>query len=89
MKLNPDFVIRNVANTWVVLPMGKATLDLNGMLTLNDSAVLLWRTLERESSREDLADALLAEYDVSREQALADVEEFLQVLRKAGCLLEP
>lgn len=29
-----------------------------------------------------LADALCAEYEVTREQALADVEEFLATLRK-------
>ena len=88
MKVNPDFVIRQVAGTWVVLPLGDATVNLNGMLTLNDSGALLWNALEKETSREALARVLTDQYDVSREQAMADVEEFLQVLRRAGCLIE-
>ena len=35
---------------------------------------------------EDLASALMQEYDVDREQALADVGEFVATLTKAGCI---
>ena len=55
------------------------------MLSLNDSGALLWKRLEQGASREDLADVLTAEYDVSRQQALADVDEFYDILVRAGC----
>lgn len=86
MKLNKNFALRQVASTWVVLPLAEATVDFNGMLTLNESGALLWRTLEQGSDREGLADALTAEYDVAREQALTDVDEFLNKLLRAGCI---
>ena len=85
MKLNPNFVLRQVADTWVVLPLGEATVNFNGMLTLNESGALLWKALENGT---DPVDALTAEYDVSRQLAAADVEEFLESLRKIGCLEE-
>lgn len=86
MKIKENFVLRQVAGTWVVLPLGAATLDFNGMLTLNESGVLLWHLLQQGTGREQLVDALLAEYDVSREQASADVDEFLNTLIQAGCV---
>lgn len=86
MKLKENFVLRQVAKTWVVLPLGQATLDFNGMLTLNESGVLLWKALEQGGDREALADALTGEYAVSRDVALTDVDAFLDTLAKAGCI---
>ena len=88
MKIKEDFVLRQVADTWVVLPLGQTSVDFDGMLTLNESGVLLWRALERGAMREDLVQVLTAEYEVSDQQALADVDEFLALLMKAGCLVQ-
>jgi sensor domain CHASE-containing protein len=70
----------------VVLPLGAATLNFNGMLTLNQSGVLLWRALEKGCTQEELTEVLLAEYDVSRQEASADIGQFLNTLIQAGCL---
>ena len=86
MKLKENFALRPVADTWVVLPLGAESINFNGMLTLNESGALLWQALEKGGDRETLADALMAEYIVDRAQALADADEFLEKLRKAGCL---
>ena len=86
MKLKSGFVLRQVADTWVVMPLGQKSLDFNGMLTLNDTGALLWKVLEKGGSREEMADALTEEYDVSREVALADTEVFLEKLCQADCV---
>ena len=86
MKLKENFALRQLADTWVILPLTKDSLDFNGMLTLNESGALLWKALEQGADREKLADVLLAEYIVSREEALADADEFLRKLADAGCL---
>ena len=52
MRIKDNFVLRQVADTWCVLPLGEATLNLNGMLTLNDSGAMLWQTLEKGGSKE-------------------------------------
>lgn len=88
MKISENFVLRQVADTWVVLPVGQASVDFNGMLTLNESGAILWRALEQGGDRDALADALLAEYEVDRETALADVDAFLQKLKDTGILAE-
>lgn len=88
MKINKNFALRKVANTWVVLPLAEATVNLNGMLKLNESGVLLWNALEKESDRQELVSILTSEYEVSEEQARADVDEFLFKLIKVGCIDE-
>ena len=87
MKLLKDgFVLRQVADTWVVMPLGQMSLDFNGMLTLNETGALLWQALEKGGDAEALTNALTAEYDVSAEEARKDVDAFLAKLQNAGCL---
>ncbi len=86
MKLKEDFVLRRVAATWVVLPLKRETVDFNGMLRLNDTGALLWKSLEQGSDRSGLIRELTTRYDVSAEQAGVDVDEFLATLENAGCI---
>lgn len=86
MKLNENFVLRQVADIWVVLPLKHDTLDFNGMIRLNDSGAILWKSLEQGGGRADLVKTLTMHYDVSPEQAAQDVDEFLEMLMKIGCL---
>ena len=85
MKLNENFVLREIAGNYVILPLGSASVDLNGMLKLNESGAFLWKVLETGADAEGLVQALTGEYTVSQEQARADVAEFLEKLVQAGC----
>ena len=86
MKIKQDYVLRQVANLWVVLPLAEETVNFNGMIKLNDCGALLWKELEGGCDVDTLVDAMLAEYRVTREQARADVTEFLKKLSQVGCL---
>lgn len=86
MKIKEGYVLREVADHWVVLPIGQNSVSFNGMLSLNESGTLLWRALEEGGDRETLADVLLSEYEVEREQALNDADEFISALVKIGCV---
>ena len=86
MKIKENFVLRQLADTWVVLPLADKTIDFNGMITLNESGVLLWNALEKGADVDMLVKLLTAEYDVSAQRAQADAEEFVQKLHTAGCL---
>ena len=88
MKINERFVLRQVADAWVVIPLSSSAVDFDGMITMNESGAFLWRQLEQGSTRENLVDALTGEYNVSREEALADIDAFLASLNKVGCVEE-
>ena len=86
MKIKDNFILRNVADTWIVVALGQEAADFSGMLKLNETGAMLWEKLAAGAQKEDLVEALCAEYTVEREIASADVDEFLSVLRNAGCL---
>lgn len=86
MRVKKDYILREVAGINVVLPVGKATISFNGMLTLNGSGVMLWKLLEKGASIEAMVEAMCKTYDVSAEVARKDVAEFIETLQKADCL---
>ena len=86
MKVKDNLMVRVIAGSNVVLPLGALSLDFTGMLTLNETGVFLWSLLRADTTREELAKALTEEYDVTYDEALADVDAFIEKLDKAGYL---
>ena len=86
MKLKEGFLLRQVAGQTVVLPTG-GELDLNMMITLNDTGAFLWQRLAEETDESALIAALLAEYDVDEETAKKAVAGFVEKLNDNGFLV--
>ena len=87
MKLKDGFVLGNIAGEHVVLPSGD-DLDLSVMTTLNDTGKFIWEQLETETTVEKIVDAILTEYDISREDATDHVTVFVEKLRSYNFLEE-
>lgn len=85
MKLKEGFILRDVAGQTVVLPAGDV-LNLNMMITLNDTGKFLWEHLEAETTIDELVAALLREYDVDETTARTSVENFVAKLNENGFL---
>ena len=87
MKRSTDFLLRDVAGTLVIVPVGAAVSTFPGMITLNATGAYIWELLETEQTVQSLTDALVARYEVEKERAQADVEAFLARLRPTGALV--
>lgn len=81
MKLKQGFILRDVAGQTIILSSGEE-LNLNMMITLNETGKFLWERLNTETNEETLVAALLAEYDVDETTAKAAVESFISTLNE-------
>ncbi|MBR3381472.1 MAG: PqqD family protein [Clostridia bacterium] len=86
MKIRKGFVLRQVADATIVVPSGEASLDFNGMITLNDTGAFLWKLLENETDEDGMVKAMLAEYDVDEKTARAGIARFTARLSAEGLL---
>ena len=86
MKLKDGFILRSVAGETVVVPTG-SDLDLNMMITLNETGKFLWQKLEQGAEEAELVSALLGEYDVDEQTAKAHVAAFVKKLNDHGFLM--
>lgn len=82
MKINNNFVLRKIADDFVLVPIGKSSVDFGGLIMLNESGALLWEHIEKDNdiSKDALAEVLCREYDVDRETAFADTEQFIKYM---------
>ena len=86
MKIKEGFVLRTIAGSNIVVPVGAASIDFNGMITMNDSGAFLWKELEQDCDIDDLTAALLREYDVDEATARTCAADFIEKLKEANCL---
>ena len=87
MKRSENFLLREVAGTLVVVPVGAAVSAFPGMITLNTVGAYIWELLETEQTTQSIVKAIMDRYDVEEAQAQADVEKFLNKLRPTGALV--
>ena len=86
MKIENRFILRQIMNDYVIVPVGKTVLDFNGVITINETGAFLWERMQEEFSISSLVEAVLNEYDIDRQQAQKDVEDFIEVLKDNNIL---
>ncbi len=88
MRIVSGFHVRQVLDELIAIPTGDAAAKMSGIISLNEVGKLLFEKLQSEQTEVTLVQALLDEYEVTREEAQADVREFLESLRGSGLLVE-
>ena len=86
MKIKDGFILREIAGNFIVIAIGNAVKDFNGVITLNDTGAFLWKQLEKGATKEQLLEALLNEYEVTQEIALQHIDKFIEKLTNAQLL---
>ncbi|MGN1328295.1 MAG: PqqD family protein [Eubacterium sp.] len=80
MRIKKGFAKREIAGSNIVVPVGKNSIEFNGMITLNDSGSFFWDCLCKDTTIEEVVKKVTAEYDVDAERAKKDVEAFVKML---------
>lgn len=83
MKIKDGYLLREVAGSNIVVPVGEGAIDFSGVITLNEVGAFIWKILEKGASREDILEKMLSEYDVDKETAEKDIEEYISALKGA------
>lgn len=86
MNLEKDFILREMAGEYVIIPTGKRAPLQEGLLTVNEVGAALWKELETGADFQELLASVLAQYEVEEERAVREIREFLDLLRKNGIL---
>ena len=87
MRIKDPISLRKIADEYVVIAGSGDSLDYTQAVSLNDSAAYLIESVrERDFTLEDWVELLTDRYDVSQEQARADVELLSQMLKEAGII---
>lgn len=77
MKIKKKFLLREVMGENILVPVGDSDTTFNGIASLNDIGVFIWQNIESAKDEEELLQRILDEYEVDRDVAKADLDEFL------------
>lgn len=81
MKIKKGFLLRSLDQEHIVVAIGEASMEFNGMIRLNNTGVLYWKELEKGCTKEDLVSVTLEHYaEADAETVRRDVEEFLDTI---------
>ena len=85
MKIKSEYKVRQIAGENVVILQGCGNSDMTQIITLNDSALLLWKELEGKNfGVEDAVAALCENYDVEETVAKSDAEAWIKRMQECG-----
>lgn len=48
MRVDKEFVLREIAGDYIIIPTGKTVLEFNGLITVNEVGVSIWNMLQKE-----------------------------------------
>lgn len=88
MKIKSDVIIQKVGGIYVAVAVGARAKELPCMIKLNETGAFLWNSaVEMESvDVPALSSALIKEYDVPEDVAIADTQKFVNALSDNGLL---
>ena len=83
MKIKEGFVLKEIAGSHMVVPLGSQVENFSSIIKLSESGAFLWNLLSNEKTIDELVDAMLCEYDVDETKAREDIEKFIHKLEDA------
>ncbi len=87
MKIKKGFILKEIAESYVVVPVGDDLVDFSLMITTNETGAFLWNCLAEDKTEAELVSLLSAEYEGADEEAMAsDVAEFVALLKENNVL---
>lgn len=86
MKIKKDFIKREIAGDYILVPIGSTAMDFNGLITMNDVGVFIWENLESVENQDEMLKKILSEYEVDEKTAKIGMEEFLGILKNADII---
>ena len=84
LTTSPDVLAAHLSGEAVLL-----NLKDKSYYRLNETAAAVWAGFERGETREKILEALLSQYAVAADEALADVNRVIDDMKSRNLLIEP
>lgn len=88
MRIKDGFVMKDVAGSKVVLPIGERQEEINGIITFNDTGAEIFSMLNGVYTVEEIIEKLVKDYEVSYDVAKTDVMNIIEKMRSQGLIEE-
>lgn len=88
MKINGSYVLREIDNEFILVPVGETAIKFEGMAILNEPGKLIWELLNSGKTKNEIIEFMLNEYDTDLNQVKEDLSGFIRILKDADILID-
>lgn len=88
MKLKNGFITHDSDGEQIMVAVGDAADKFHGLVRSNKTAAFIIDCLKNETTEAQIIDAVLAEFDASRDVVTKDVGNIIAILRQIGAIYE-
>lgn len=87
MKTKNGYILRSLGTEYILVSEGLEATDANRLISMNESAAFLWKSVEgKDFEKETLVNLLLEEYGITREVAEKDTAMLVQTWKDADII---
>ena len=87
-KRNEDVVFRRIGDETILVPIKNNVGDMGSIYNLNQVAAFVWEHIDGEKTVVDISNMIREEFQVSAEQAQADLCDLVSQLKEVHAIVE-
>lgn len=91
MKLSPEFMLKEIAGTYVLIPVGQNIVACKNLMRLNDTGAFIMQKLEEDIAYDALLDSLVKEYEAEENEVdllRTDLDAFLAKAKEINAITD-
>lgn len=91
MKLSSEFMLKEIADTYVLIPIGQNIVACKNLLKLNETGAFIMQQIEKGTTYDELLDALVKEYEAEEDEVdilRTDLDKFLGQAKEINAIVE-
>jgi hypothetical protein len=81
-----EIVTRKIAGETILVPIRGSLADMQKIFSLNPVGDFIWQEINGQKTLQQISESLQSVFDVSQEQADADVQDFITELLREGLI---
>lgn len=87
-KVNPNFLLREIAGEGILIPVGEANMFTNSVINMNETSQYLWKQFEEPQTVQEVIKKAKDAYNAPDGVIEKEVIEFMNAFLEVGLLEE-
>ena len=88
MKINENYILREIANERILVPVGGSLSDSSELIVLNQTAYEIYQGLKAGMEKKKIVEKIMNEYDADRTAVEDDFDSLVSSMRERGVLID-
>ena len=84
MPISNNFMLKAVAGEYMIIPTSNNNVNFSKIFNINETGAFIFNNLKDGKNRNEILELLKKEYNAKEDVLAADLDEFINELKKRG-----